>query len=58
MTDTDGPFVAREFYERLFAGRTIDTGSASYYALGDAMTALQRKGIPLGQWATFIHVCV
>jgi hypothetical protein len=55
MNDADGPFVAREFYERLFAGPVINTDSVPY-ALDGAVAALRAKGAPPAQWATFIHM--
>jgi CHAT domain-containing protein len=56
MNDADGPFVAKEFYTRLFQGRDmIDVGLVPY-ALDDAATALRAKGVPPEQWATFIHM--
>jgi hypothetical protein len=55
MNDADGPFVAREFYERLFASTAVDVESIPY-ALDDAVAALRKKGVLPGQWATFIHM--
>jgi hypothetical protein len=55
MSDADGPFVAKEFYERLFQGGTINV-DAIPYALDDAVAALRRKGVAPGRWATFIHI--
>jgi hypothetical protein len=55
MNDADGPFVARLFYESLFDGSVIDVNSIPY-ALDNAVTALRKKGMPPGQWATFVHM--
>jgi hypothetical protein len=55
MNDADGPLVAREFYQQLFQGTTIDIDAVPY-ALDDAVSALRAKGVSPGQWATFIHV--
>jgi hypothetical protein len=55
MNDADGPLVAREFYERLFQGSVIDVDAVPY-ALDEAVASLRRKGVPPGQWATFIHM--
>jgi hypothetical protein len=55
MNDTDGPFVARRFYEKLFESKVIDVESVPY-ALDDAVNALRKKGVPPRQWATFIHM--
>lgn len=55
MNDEDGPFVAREFYQRLFAESVVDVGAVPY-ALDDAVAALRAKGASPVQWATFIHM--
>jgi hypothetical protein len=55
MDDTDGPVVAKEFYERLFASSTVDVDSVPY-ALDGAVAALRAKKVPPARWATFIHL--
>jgi hypothetical protein len=55
MNDSDGPFVAQHFYTSLLKGPNIDVNSVPY-ALDDAVAALRSKGVPPGQWATFIHM--
>lgn len=55
MNDEDGPFVAREFYQRLLMGPVVDVGAVAY-ALDDAVAALRAKGALPAHWATFIHM--
>jgi hypothetical protein len=55
MNDADGPFVAKLFYERLFAEEVI-TLDAIPYALDYAMGELRKSGVPPERWATFIHM--
>lgn len=55
MDDGDGPVVAREFYQRLFANSTINADSVPY-ALDDAVAVLRAKGVSPARWATFIHM--
>jgi hypothetical protein len=55
MKDADGPIVAKEFYERLFAGDSI-TLDAIPYALDYAVCELRKTGAPPERWATFIHM--
>jgi hypothetical protein len=55
MDDQDGPVVAKHFYKKLFASKTVDL-DAIPYALDDAVAALREGGVPLERWATFIHM--
>jgi hypothetical protein len=55
MSDIDGPFVARIFYDELFSHDTIDTASVPY-ALDIAITKLRRNGATPERWAPFIHM--
>jgi hypothetical protein len=55
MKDSDGPFVAKHFYEKLFESETIDTDSISY-ALDHAVNTLRESGASWERWATFIHM--
>jgi hypothetical protein len=55
MNDADGPYMAREFYERLFGNPMIDEDSVPY-ALDEAVTALRKQGVSTDRWATFIHM--
>jgi hypothetical protein len=55
MGDSDGPQVARLFYERLFAEDMI-TLDAIPYALDYAVGELRKSGVPPARWATFIHM--
>jgi hypothetical protein len=55
MNDEDGPFIAKHFYERLFAEDVI-TLDAIPYALDYAVTKLRKSGVPPERWATFIHM--
>jgi hypothetical protein len=55
MSDADGPYIARRFYESLFAIGTIDIDTIPY-ALDDAVSALRASGASPERWATFIHM--
>jgi hypothetical protein len=55
MKDSDGPDVAKVFYEKLFANHTINVDSVPY-ALDDAVTTLRKSRAPWERWATFIHI--
>jgi hypothetical protein len=55
MNDTDGPKVAKLFYEKLFAEEII-TLDAIPYALDYAVGELRKSGAPPERWATFIHM--
>jgi hypothetical protein len=55
MSDRDGPFVAKHFYEKLFEAETIDADAVPR-ALDCAVTALRVTGVPTERWATFIHM--
>jgi hypothetical protein len=55
MSDQDGPYVAKRFYEKLFEADTIDANTVPY-ALDHAVTALRNSGVPPERWATFIHM--
>jgi hypothetical protein len=55
MRDADGPIVSKAFYEKLFEGEMI-TADSIPYALDHAVRELRKSGVPIGNWATFIHV--
>jgi hypothetical protein len=55
MNDTDGPQLAKLFYERLFSADII-TLDAIPYALDHAVNELRKSGVPPERWATFIHM--
>ena len=55
MSDSDGPRVAKWFYEKLFEQETI-TVDAIPYALDYAVNELRKSGAPPQRWATFIHM--
>jgi hypothetical protein len=55
MSDEDGPYVARQFYNKLFEGGVINIDSVPY-ALDHAVAALRKRGVPVERWATFIHM--
>jgi hypothetical protein len=55
MNDSDGPVIAKLFYEKLFEKETIDADSIPY-ALDHAVSTLRKSGAPWQRWATFIHM--
>ena len=62
MADTDGPDLARYFYDSVFLEETPPPGIVPYYyertakALRDAVVKLRRKGgISLERWVNFVH---
>jgi hypothetical protein len=55
MCDTDGPQVAKLFYERLFSKPEITLEDIPY-ALDYAVDELRKTGVPPERWATFIHM--
>jgi hypothetical protein len=55
MDDSDGPRIAKLFYEKLFAENIISL-DAIPYALDYAVAELKKSGVPLKRWATFIHM--
>jgi hypothetical protein len=55
MKDSDGPVIAKHFYEKLFENEVIDADSIPY-ALDDAVTALRKSNAPWERWATFVHI--
>ncbi|KAH8105758.1 TPR-like protein [Phellopilus nigrolimitatus] len=59
VTDIDGPFVAEEFYERMFAEEdSPELGfKRSARALREAIKRLQmRRGMTVARWINFIHI--
>jgi hypothetical protein len=57
MSDEDGPYIAKLFYEKLFAMQTVDADTIPR-ALDDAVQELRRRGASPERWATFIHMGV
>jgi hypothetical protein len=55
MDDSDGPLVAKLFYDRLFAEEVITLDTIPY-ALDYAVTELRKGGAPPERWATFVHM--
>jgi hypothetical protein len=55
MNDTDGPLIARAFYEKLFARSQISLDDIPY-ALDYAVGELRKMGVPPERWATFLHM--
>jgi hypothetical protein len=55
MSDQDGPFIAKRFYEKVFESGSIDVDTVAY-ALDDAVTELRKSGAPPERWATFVHM--
>jgi hypothetical protein len=55
MSDQDGPYVSKRFYEKLFGHEVIDVDSIAY-TLDEAVAALRDSGAPPERWATFIHM--
>jgi hypothetical protein len=55
MNDTDGPRVAKLFYEK-FLSEDVITLDAIPYALDQAVVELRKSGVPTERWATFVHI--
>jgi hypothetical protein len=55
MSDEDGPYVAKCFYDKLFEKEQITVDDVPF-ALDHAVQELRRSGAPPERWATFIHV--
>jgi hypothetical protein len=55
MSDQDGPFIAKHFYEKVFESGAIDVDTIAY-ALDHAISELRSSGAPPERWATFIHM--
>jgi hypothetical protein len=55
MSDRDGPYVAKLFYEKLFEEEKINI-DAIPSALDYAVTALRNSGASPERWATFVHM--
>ena len=59
MADSDGPTLARLFYDRLSAYRDSNGGvdcSRSAEAFSESVRDMRKQGVPLERWSTFIHV--
>jgi hypothetical protein len=57
ITDSDGPKVAKWFYEELLAKEVVD-GDSVAYALDFAVSKLRASGVSPERWAPFIHMGV
>jgi CHAT domain-containing protein len=57
ISDSNGPKVAKWFYEELFAREVVD-GDSVAYALDSAVGKLRASGVSPEQWAPFIHMGV
>jgi CHAT domain-containing protein len=55
ISDSDGPNVAKWFYEELLAREVVD-GDSVAYALDSAVGKLRASGVPPERWAPFIHM--
>jgi hypothetical protein len=55
MKDSDGPVIAKLFYEKLFESKTINAESIPY-ALDHAVSTIRKSGASWERWATFIHM--
>lgn len=55
MYDTDGPKMAKWFYEALLENEAICLDDIPY-ALDTAVTKLRQEGVPARQWATYMHL--
>jgi hypothetical protein len=55
ISDSDGPKVAKWFYEELLA-REVVGGDSVAYALDFAVGMLRASGVPPERWAPFIHM--
>jgi hypothetical protein len=55
MSDVDGPYIAKRFYDKLFEKSHIEADDIPY-ALDYAVTELRKSGVPPERWATFIHM--
>jgi hypothetical protein len=55
MSDQDGPYIAKHFYEKVFESEAIDVDTIAY-ALDHAVGELRSSGAPPERWATFIHM--
>ncbi|KAJ6521395.1 CHAT domain-containing protein [Mycena vulgaris] len=57
MADSDGPAIAREFYQHLFQmGQDRANARDSAVALSYATKYLRRSGVPLDRWINFVHI--
>jgi hypothetical protein len=56
MSDEDGPFIAKHFYEKVY--KNPDRFHPDYipYALDYAVKQLRSSGVPPERWAPFIHL--
>jgi hypothetical protein len=55
IADTDGPNVAKWFYEELLSKEVVDADSVAY-ALDSAVSKLRDSGVSPDRWAPFIHM--
>jgi CHAT domain-containing protein len=55
ISDSDGPKVAKWFYEELLAREVVD-GDSVAYALDSAVGKLRASGVSPERWAPFIHM--
>jgi hypothetical protein len=55
MSDEDGPYVAKRFYDKLFEKKQIEPADVPY-ALDHAVRAFRDTGAPPERWATFVHM--
>ena len=56
MGDVDGPIIAKELYEALYANNTecLDTDIIPY-ALDIAVDKLRRRQLHPSRWAPYVH---
>jgi hypothetical protein len=55
LMDEYGPYIATQFYTKLFESKTVDADAVAY-ALDHAVAAFRSAGAPPECWATLIHL--
>jgi hypothetical protein len=55
MSDEDGPYVSKYFYDKLFERAQIEADDVPY-ALDYTVAELRKVGAPPERWASFIHM--
>jgi hypothetical protein len=55
ISDTEGPKVAKWFYEELLSKEEVNANSVAY-ALDAAVGKLRASGVSADLWAPFIHM--
>jgi hypothetical protein len=57
MTDEDGPYLAKYFYESMFSDKRqkVPYHERSAKALADAVRMLRERGARLERWVNYVH---